>query len=198
MTPEQPAPVPGAPLEPSATERSSGAALRGPAVAGTGRTLGLITAGVVLAVAAVIIVVGVIAATQDNARIDRMKARGVPVSITVADCIGNLGGSGSNGAGYTCRGDYAVAGTTYHEVIGGTSAFTDPGTALAGVADPAQPSTVIVAHAVATSETSSTAYVILGLLSLVWLALVGLWIRALRRPTVPAPARAPSGSPQER
>jgi hypothetical protein len=149
------------------------ASLRGASVAGSGRRVGQIALGSFLAIAAVLLVVGFISASNDQARISRLRSSGIPVTVTVAGCIGNLGGSGSNGAGYTCHGSYVVQGRTYHEVIGGEAAYVETGRRLSGVADPSQPSTVVLANSVAQPSSSTGSYVLLVLLTVAYLALLG-------------------------
>ncbi len=136
---------------------------------------------------AVVIVVGFLTAAGDNARITRMKTHGIPVSITVSDCIGNLGGSGSSAAGYTCRGTYAIDTQPYEEVIGGLSSFSSPGTTVKGVADPSRPSTVVLSETLARSRTSANAFVVLGLLAIVFLALLLVILRRSRRQSTHRP-----------
>ncbi len=84
----------------------------------------------VLAAFAAIVVVSFVSALNDNARIVRLKDHGIPVVVTVTSCVGNIGGSGSNAAGYTCRGSYRVHGVRYEEVIASKSTLSAPGTKL--------------------------------------------------------------------
>jgi hypothetical protein len=134
----------------------------------------LILLGILAVGLGVVIVVGFLAAGSDNARTTRLKTQGIHVQVTVVDCIGNLGGSGSNGAGYTCQGTYRADQRTYREVIGSMASFAKPGTVVAGVVDPSHPSTVVVASAVASSSTSATPYVVLIVLMVVELGVLGL------------------------
>ena len=68
---------------------------------------------VALAVVAVILLV---AGLQKNAQADSLQQHGVPVTVTVTGCLGLLGGSGSNGAGYACKGTYTFDGRHYVRV----------------------------------------------------------------------------------
>lgn len=150
--------------------------MRGGDAISVGRRIWVAAGTFGLVVVAVLLVVSMVSATHDNARITRMKEHGVAVSVTVTSCIGNLGGSGSNAADYTCRGHYVVTGTSYDEVIGAMSTFAPPGTRVPAVADPSRPSTIELASAVASSSASSHAYAIPGLLGLLLLALgLGFW-----------------------
>ncbi len=126
-----------------------------------------------------------VSAAHDNARIDRLKTHGIAVHATIDSCVGNLGGSGSNASSFTCRARYLVAGTSYDEVVALMSTFAAPGTRVAVVADPARHSTIELATAVASSQSSDGAYLIPGLLGALFAALVGVFVRwcAPRTPT---------------
>lgn len=168
--------------------------LRGAAPATVGRKFWLLAGALGLAIAAAVLAASFISATNDNARIDRLKAHGIPVSVTVVACIGNLGGSGSNGTGFTCRGDYRVGATTYHELIGSMTTFSAPGTTVRAVADPSQHTSVVLASALRSSAASRARYVAPGLLTVVLFALVLALLRVARRSKPPrdtpsAPAR---------
>ena len=167
--------------------------LRGPTTVRLGRKLWLSLGAIGLLAFAVAIVVSVLSASNDNARIGRMKAHGVPVAVTVIECIGNIGGSGSNSAGYTCHGRYTVGSTSYRELIGSKIAFSAPGTVVRGVADPSRNSTVVLASALRTSVASPRAYLPSGLLTIVLIILTLALLRVARRrerPRRPPPAAA--------
>jgi hypothetical protein len=113
------------------------------------------------------------------------------LSINPIDCIGNVGGSGSNGAGYTCRGQYRVGASTYRELIGSMTTFSASGTTVRAVADPAHHASVVLASAVKASSASPGSYVVPGLLAIVLVALALALRRVARR--TPSPGR-PAGS----
>lgn len=156
--------------------------LRGASPVGVGSRVWVVLGALCLLAFAVALVVSFVSATHDNARIDRLKTHGIAVNATVDNCIGNLGGSGSNASGYTCRSSYVVAGVTYHEVVGLMSSFSAPGAHVAVVADPSQPSTIELASAVASSSASNGAYLVPGLLSVFFVALTLGYLRLVRRP----------------
>lgn len=161
------------------------AALRGADAIGVDRRVWAAAGVLVLGVLGVLLVVSFVSATNDNARITRMKDRGIPVVVTVSECIGNLGGSGSNAADYTCTGRYVIAGVAHRGVIGAATAFSPPGRRLRAIADPARPSTVELASAVASARASASVYVVPGLLGL---ALIGASVgvgRLVRRTPTP-------------
>jgi hypothetical protein len=168
--------------------------LRGAEAQRLGRRFWLVAGTLVFAALAVSIVVSFVSAANDNARIDRLKSHGVDVVVTVTNCVGNVGGSGSNAAGYTCQGAYRVDGVAYHEVIGAKTTLSPAGSKVRGVADPARPSTVELASAVATSTASSSAYVVPSLLLLLFVALSVVSLRRWRRSVPRTPATSvPSG-----
>ena len=158
------------------------ATLRGASPVGVGRRFWVVLGASALVIFASTLVVSFVSATHDNARIDRLKVHGIALSATVGNCIGNLGGSGSNASSYTCTASYAIGSTSYHEVVGLMSTFTAPGTHIAVVADPSQPSTIELASAVSSSVASYRAYVAPGLLAALFVALTLGYLHLLRRP----------------
>lgn len=156
-------------------------ALRGSAAVGVGRSFWLYAGAIALLVVAVAVIISFISASNDNARIDRMKSHGISVTVTVVNCIGNLGGSGSNGAGYTCRGNYRVNGVSYHEPIGSMTNFSSPGTTVSGVVDPSQHGTVILSSAIRDSSASSGVYVAPALFAAAFILLALFYARIVRR-----------------
>lgn len=155
--------------------------LRGPEALGARRKYWLAAGALGLIIVAAAIVVAFVSATNDNARIERIKANGIPVTVTVSGCVGSLGGSGSNIVGYTCQGDYRVNGTAYHEIIGSMTSLATPGTVVRAVADPSQHSSIVLASAARRATASPKVYVLSGVLS-VMLALLTLgYVRRVRR-----------------
>ncbi len=157
------------------------ASLRGAQAASLGRRFWLRAATVGLIVFAVALAVSFVSALNDHSRIDRMKAHGLPVSVTVSNCVGNMGGSGSNVAGYVCRGTYAVEGVKYDEIISSMTAFASPGTHVRAIADPSQHGYVALASAVRNATSSPSAFVVLVILAVVLFILVALLLRLWRR-----------------
>ena len=155
--------------------------LRGADAVGVGRHLWTVVGVLGLVVVAAVLTISVVSAANDNGRLSRMKEHGVAVTATVTSCIGNLGGSGSNGAGYTCRGRYVVAGTPYDEVIGAMTTFAAPGSHVAVTADPVHLSTIELTSAVASSRTSARRYVIPSVLGVGLLAMALALVRGVRR-----------------
>jgi hypothetical protein len=164
----------------SISPTSDTASLRGPKAQRIGGRFWYATGALLLIAFAAVIIVSFISAAHDNSRIDRLKTSGVPVVVTVTNCIGNIGGSGSNASGYTCHGAYRVKGTKYQEIIGSKSTLSPTGSKVRGVADPARASTVELASAVARSSTSTSVYVVPSVLGCLFVALTLFYLRRLR------------------
>jgi hypothetical protein len=79
----------------------------------------------VAAVTAVLFAAGV----HRNAQITSLRQQGVPIEVTVTKCLGVLGGSGSNAAGYSCRGTFVLNGKRYTHTIPGDTLLA-PGTTV--------------------------------------------------------------------
>lgn len=135
---------------------------------GPWRVVGLLA----LVIVALTLAVSFFSAANDNARIARMKSHGIPVVVSVTNCVGQIGGSGSNNAGFVCQGTYRVHGTKYHGSIGSMTTFASFGTMIHAVADPAKPSTIILATTLDHSTASDSAYLVPSVLSLVFVAVV--------------------------
>jgi hypothetical protein len=146
--------------------------LRGAAAQPIGRQFWNVTGILLIAALAIIVIISFVSAVNDIARINRLKFHGVPVVVTVTNCAGNIGGSGSNAAGYTCRGVYEIKGNTYHEIIGSKATLSTAGSEVRCVADPARPSTIELTSAVASTSTSAAPFVVPSLLALLLLTLV--------------------------
>ena len=166
---------------PQPPHRDHVTSLRGASAGSIGRTFWLGAAALGLVVFAAVLVVSLVSAFNDNARVERLKAHGIPVIVIVTTCNGNLGGSGSNGAGYTCLGAYRVDGATFHEVIGSMTTFARSGTAVRAVADPSNHGTIALSSAVKTSKASSWTFVPPGALAVVLIILTLLFVRVVRR-----------------
>jgi hypothetical protein len=165
--------------------------LRGPDARSINGRAWFVTGALLLALFALIIIVSFISATNDNARIDRLKDHGVAVAVTVTSCVGNIGGSGSNAAGYTCHGSYRLNGVHYREIIGSKTTLSSAGTKVRAVADPARPSTIELASYVQASSSSVSVYFVPSLLALSFIVLTLVFLRR-RRATRSRATRASS------
>jgi hypothetical protein len=157
------------------------ASLRGAEAASLGRHFWVRAATIGLAFFAVAIALSFASTLNDHSRIDRMKAHGVPVSVAISNCVGNMGGSGSNVAGYVCRGTYTVDGKKYNEIISSMTTFATPGSRVSAIADPSQHGYVALASAIQHSSSSSAAFVVLIILTVILMLLAALLFRLARR-----------------
>ena len=179
-------PVPPRPLDDSANPTKTGkyaeplTSLRAGSVDIDARRIGR-AIGVLLLVALVVVaVVLAVAGAQKNNQIDRLRQDGVPVTITVSSCLGLLGGSGSNAAGYTCRGTFTAAGHRYTEGIPGNTLYP-PGTTIRAVRVPGDPALVTPLTVLATEHASWRVYLLPAVLLAVAALLLGLLLYSRRR-----------------
>jgi hypothetical protein len=143
--------------------------LRGARVDVDARRVTRLVAGACLMALAAAVIVLFVAGVQKNAQLTRLRNQGVPVEVTVSGCLGLMGGSGSNSAGYDCTGAFTLAGHRYHEAIPG-SALYSPGTRIRAVAVPQDPALLATPRALVTQHASGRVF----LLPAVLLALLGL------------------------
>jgi hypothetical protein len=154
--------------------------LRGAGVQVDRRRVGQVAIGVVLATLAVLAVVFTIVGVHTNQQDDRLHSDGVPVTFTVTGCLGLLGGSGSNAAGYSCHGTYSLQGRHYGEQLPGDS-FHRPGSTVAAIAVPGDPALVSPASIVAGEHSSAGVFVLPAILAAVLVLLVALLLVLRRR-----------------
>ena len=128
-------------------------------------------------------IVFTIVGIHTNQQDDRLHHDGVPVTFTVTGCLGLLGGSGSNAAGYSCRGTYTLDGKHYSGVQLPGDSFHRPGSTVAAIAVPGDPALVSPASIVATEHSSAGAFVLPAVLAAVLLVLVALLLVLRRRRT---------------
>ncbi len=131
-----------------------------------------------VAASAALFVVG----ARKNGQISELRKDGVPITVTVTKCIGLLGGSGSNAAGYACRGHYNFGGTRYEEAIPG-NVNRAPGSSVSGVITPDNPSLLSTPATVRRERTSWRVFIAPGVLMLIAVATtLALAFRHARRP----------------
>ena len=145
-----------------------------------GRRVARVLVGVVLVTLAVLVVVFTIVGVHQNQQDDRLHNDGVPVTFKVGGCLGLLGGSGSNAAGYSCRGSYTLDGHRYDERLPGND-FHRPGSTVPAIAVPGDPALVSPTTMVETEHSSAGVYVVPAILLVILLLLVGLLIVLRRR-----------------
>jgi hypothetical protein len=156
------------------------APLRGAAVQIDGRRLARVLVGIAVATLAVLVVVFTVVGLDKNHQIDQLHNQGVAVNVTVTSCQGLLGGSGSNGAGYACRGTYGLGGHRYNEQLPGT-ALHAPGTVIRAVAVPGDPALVSPVSVVDAEHSSATVYILPAVLLVLLVAVVAVVLLRRRR-----------------
>jgi len=166
---------------PSTDDRAG--ALRGPTPIRVGRRFWLVVGALVIVAVFAALIITTVSAASDNARITRMKDHGMGVALTVAYCTGNLSGSGTNIASYSCVGDYSVDGVKYRELVAGMTTYYATGTTVHGIVDPSKHSTVELAAALRKSNASVKSYLASGILLLTLIALTWGFARVLRPKT---------------
>ncbi len=156
------------------------APLRGAEVQIDGRRVVAVVVAIVLVTLTVLVVVFTAIGIHKNRQINHLHDRGVAVTLTVTSCQGLLGGSGSNGAGYSCRGTYELGGHRYNELLPGT-AFHAPGATIPSVAVPGDPALISPVSVVDSEHASDTVYILPGVLLVILVAFAGALL--LRRRT---------------
>ncbi len=126
-----------------------------------------------------------VAGARKNAQITGLHRHGVPVVVTVTSCMGLLGGSGSNAAGYTCRGSFALHGHRYLDTIPG-SRERPPGTTLHAVTLGSDPGLLTTTSQLASDRASAGVFLLPTVLVLVLVVAVVLALRHSRRRSPPA------------
>jgi hypothetical protein len=158
--------------------------LRGAGVEVDACRAGRVAAGVCLAALAVSVIALFAAGVHKNAQITGLRTHGVQVQVTVTGCMGLLGGSGSNAAGYTCRGTYTMDSVRYDEVIPGDT-LRPPGMTLRGVTVPGDPSLLSTIRIVDAEHASWSVFVLPAILLTLLILVAGtLLLRRVRISTV--------------
>jgi hypothetical protein len=132
-----------------------------------------------LAVLVVVAAVLFVAGYRKNAQITELRTHGVPVELTVTHCLGLMGGSGSNQAGFDCSGTYAYDGRTYSEDVPGNSLRLS-GSTVRGVVVPSDPALFSTPGTVAREHASASVYAAPVVLVVV-AAGIGGWLVVRRR-----------------
>ncbi len=100
-----------------------------------------------------------ISGMDKNAQINRLRQQGVPLEVTVSTCLGHMGGSGSNLAGYDCTASITLNGHRYSDSLPGNALVT-PGTRLRAVVVPSDPALLSTPRAMATQHSSWRVFIL--------------------------------------
>jgi hypothetical protein len=161
--------------------------LRGAGVDVDARRVGRVVVGLCLVALALVTIVLFVAGARKNAQITRLRQHGVPVQVTVSRCLGQMGGSGSDPAGYACRGSFSIGGHRYSEAIPGNTNHA-PGTTVQAVTVSGDPTLLSTVGSVATERASWRVFVLPTSLLLLLALLVGALVLR-RRHVLRAPAK---------
>jgi hypothetical protein len=165
--------------------------LRGAGVGGSPRRAALILAVVVAVSGLVASAVLFAAAARKNAQIEALRRDGAHVEVTVSGCLGLLGGSGSNAAGYACRGTYVFDGRRFEEALPGDE-LRAPGSKVAAIVAKGDPSLLTTADVLRTEHSSWRPYLVPVVLVVADL-LLGAAAVVLRRRSARSTTRRPDG-----
>jgi hypothetical protein len=180
-------PESAAPEKPSTRSSEPLTTLRGNGVDIDIHRVGQVIVGLCVVTLAVLVIVFSIAGAHNNDQVNRLRHDGVPVTIVVSGCIGLLGGSGSNDAGYSCKGTFTMNGRSHTESIPGIT-FHAPGSSVQAVVVPGDPA-LLSPVAILKNEHASARVFILPIILFVGLVLlVGAIVLRRRHRHATAPA----------
>jgi hypothetical protein len=134
-----------------------------------------------LVVLGVLTVLLTVQAANENSRNHRLQHFGVPVEVTVAQCVGRASGTGITPEGFTCTGTFTLDGHRHTDVIGGASGLRERGDTLQAVTDPHNPSVLATTRSVATTQASWKPFIAAAIAFVVLLLLAGFAMWRARR-----------------
>jgi hypothetical protein len=143
----------------------------GGGVIDTRRLFRVVVGSAVVALVALVVVL-TIEAVHKNSRIDSLHHRGVPVDVTVTNCLGILSGTGITVTSFQCNGSFSLYGRSYNAVIAGSNVNHSPGDIVKAVADPKHPASVSTAAALVNAHSSWRAFIAPGVLFVVLVLLI--------------------------
>jgi hypothetical protein len=167
--------------------------LRGPSVGQVNvRRIVQLLVGLTVVSLIVLIVVFLLAGVHRNSQISNLRQHGVTVDMRVSGCLTQIGGTGSNAAGYRCQGILTVGGHRYTEVIPGMTQYS-PGQILRVVVVPGDPALLSPVHVLADEHTSASVFILPVVLFVVLLLLLGgiVFERRQRAATALTPGAGP-------
>jgi hypothetical protein len=121
------------------------------------RKVAQVVVGLMLATLAVLAVVFTVTGIHKNSTINDLRQHGVAVDVHVTGCLGLLGGSGSNAAGYTCQGTFTLGGHHYGDTLPG-STFYRPGTIVRSVTVAGDPASTTPVGQLAAEHASANVF----------------------------------------
>lgn len=181
------APEADGPTEATGSGDAPVSTLRGAGVDINARLVARVVVSLGLVALATLVIIFTLAGVHKNSQINRLRHDGVPVDVTVAHCLGLLGGSGSNAAGYSCTGTFSVDGARYTETIPGIG-FRTPGSSLRAVVVPGDPALLSPVSVLAGEHVSWDVYLLPAILLVVLAVSIAVIVVRLRRRTPAPPA----------
>lgn len=133
--------------------------LRGASAAVDPRRAAQVVVGLVLGALAIVGIVFIVVGINKNDQINELKGQGVHVTYVVSKCLGQLGGSGSNAAGYSCQGSYVIGGHRYVETLPGSTNY-GPGTRVSAISVPSDPTLLSIPAIVASEQSTWTVFIL--------------------------------------
>jgi uncharacterized membrane protein len=115
-----------------------------------------------------------------NNQITQLQRAGVAVEARVSGCLGELGGTGSNAAGYSCKGSFTLDGNNYQVTIPG-DALRIPGSRVRIVALSTDPRLVETQARLANEHASAGVFVLPIALYAAFIVVVGAVVMVRRR-----------------
>jgi len=163
------------------TDQEPLSSLRGAKVAAVdARKLGRTVGALALAALTVVAVILAVAGADKNAQINALRTDGVRINVTVSACVALLGGSGSNAAGYACRGTYTFRGHRYEEAIPGDVNLV-PHSVVPAVIVPGDPALLSTVTAVRNGRASWHVFVVPAVLALLVAVAIAFVVVTRRR-----------------
>ncbi len=174
-----------------AGQRAPVTTLRGASVEVDARRVGSFVVALCLLALAAGASILFVAGAQKNAQVTSLRDNGVPVVVKVSGCLGLMGGSGSNLAGYACKGTFTLDGRRYDDDVPG-STFYFPGAEIRAVTVVSDPELLATPRTLAAERASGRVFLLPSFLLVVLLLLLGLVIsrrtgRRRRMSWVPSP-----------
>jgi hypothetical protein len=113
-----------------------------------------------------------------NSTVNDLRQHGVRVQVKVTSCTGELGGSGSNNAGYTCRGSFTLLGKHYQSTLPDNTA-RKVGSTVVYVTPSDDPGHLTTVTAWQTDSPSAEVFIVPIVLGLVGLVIAVLLVRSI-------------------
>lgn len=146
--------------------------LRGGSVQADASRIARVLVGLVGAALLTATILFLVVGLNKNNQITKLQHAGVTVDARVSGCLGELGGTGSNAAGYSCKGSFTLNRETYGVTIPGDG-LRLPGSKVRIVSLPTDPHLVETVERLKNEHASAGVFVLPAVLFAALLLLVG-------------------------